>query len=376
MSTRSRWHSTISGRPALRTATCWLARASSTPVGCSCSWKSRSRIPTAGRLRRAPATVRSDRSNRRRHRRPQSFARWMKRPTRLPTPICAPSGARSRPPEMLGEQGGFNFLQAYLEGRFATPFSELTGCRIVALDERQSVVTMTMTARYRVALPILSLRHPRSHRSAGQLRLPRCRLDAPAAGPVVCRPCRLGALFPGRSGRRQTPACRGERHDRTAEASPWPTSRSTTRMASWRRPSRGSRSSSIFEASEDRGERGEAHSRHAALHRHRRVPPSMPGVWVMAAGGLLLSQHHHAVRAEISRCEGIEVDTAGDGFFVRFESPARALECARAAREAVKRLGIEIRAGIHTGECELQGTQADGDGRARRRAHPGTRRPW
>ena len=66
------------------------------------------------------------------------------------------------------------------------------------------------------------------------------------------------------------------------------------------------------------------------------------------------------MRAEISRCEGIEVDTAGDGFFVRFESPARALECARAARAAVKRLGIEIRAGIHTGECELQGRTVTG----------------
>jgi class 3 adenylate cyclase len=74
----------------------------------------------------------------------------------------------------------------------------------------------------------------------------------------------------------------------------------------------------------------------------------------------VLSQHHSAVRAEIQRCEGIEVDTAGDGFFVRFESPARALECARAAREAVKRLGIEIRVGIHTGECELQGRTLTG----------------
>src|SRR5262249_47477788 len=58
---------------------------------------------------------------------------------------------------------------------------------------------------------------------------------------------------------------------------------------------------------------------------------------------------------EIARYEGIEIDTAGDSFFVRFESPARALLCARAARDAVKRLGIQIRAGIHTGECEVQG---------------------
>ena len=74
----------------------------------------------------------------------------------------------------------------------------------------------------------------------------------------------------------------------------------------------------------------------------------------------LLSRHHNAVRAEILRCEGTEVDTAGDGFFVRFESPARALECAKTAREAVKRLGIDIRVGIHTGECELQGRTVAG----------------
>jgi len=74
----------------------------------------------------------------------------------------------------------------------------------------------------------------------------------------------------------------------------------------------------------------------------------------------VLSQHHNAVRAEISRYDGVEVDTAGDGFFVRFESPARALDCARSAREAVKRLGIDIRVGIHTGECELQGRSLTG----------------
>jgi class 3 adenylate cyclase len=74
----------------------------------------------------------------------------------------------------------------------------------------------------------------------------------------------------------------------------------------------------------------------------------------------LLARHHDAVRAAIVRCEGTEVDTAGDGFFVRFESPARALECARAARDAVKRLGIDIRVGIHTGECELQGRKLTG----------------
>ena len=84
-------------------------------------------------------------------------------------------------------------------------------------------------------------------------------------------------------------------------------------------------------------------------------------VWNLGdAGNGVVVDHHGRARAEILRCEGTEVDTAGDGFFVRFDSPARALECARAAREAVKRLGIDIRVGIHTGECELQGRTLTG----------------
>ena len=74
----------------------------------------------------------------------------------------------------------------------------------------------------------------------------------------------------------------------------------------------------------------------------------------------LLDEYRAAVRTEIARCEGMEIDTAGDGFFARFESPARALQCARSARDVVKRLGIEIRAGIHTGECEVQGRNLAG----------------
>ena len=62
--------------------------------------------------------------------------------------------------------------------------------------------------------------------------------------------------------------------------------------------------------------------------------------------------------AEIARCEGIEVDTAGDGFFfVRFDSPARALDCARAAREAVKRLGIDIWAAYTLANARYKGAR-------------------
>jgi class 3 adenylate cyclase len=66
----------------------------------------------------------------------------------------------------------------------------------------------------------------------------------------------------------------------------------------------------------------------------------------------LLESHHAAVRTELAHYRGREVDTAGDGFFASFEGPIRAIRCARAITEGVRSLGIEIRAGLHTGECE------------------------
>lgn len=66
----------------------------------------------------------------------------------------------------------------------------------------------------------------------------------------------------------------------------------------------------------------------------------------------LLEQHHKIVREHLVAFRGIEVDTAGDGFFATFDGPARAAECARAIVAAVRPLGIEIRAGLHTGEVE------------------------
>jgi class 3 adenylate cyclase len=69
----------------------------------------------------------------------------------------------------------------------------------------------------------------------------------------------------------------------------------------------------------------------------------------------LLEEQRRKIRAEIARCSGTEIDTAGDGFFVRFDSPADALDCAVSAIQKVKLLGIEIRAGVHTGECEVTG---------------------
>jgi class 3 adenylate cyclase len=67
----------------------------------------------------------------------------------------------------------------------------------------------------------------------------------------------------------------------------------------------------------------------------------------------LLDKHHVAVRRQLARFRGVEMDTAGDGFFARFDGPARAIRCGQAVSEAVRELGIEVRAGLHTGECEL-----------------------
>ena len=67
----------------------------------------------------------------------------------------------------------------------------------------------------------------------------------------------------------------------------------------------------------------------------------------------LLAGHHARVRAQLARYRGVELDTAGDGFFARFDGPARAIRCAVAIREAVRELGLEVRLGLHAGECEV-----------------------
>jgi class 3 adenylate cyclase len=74
----------------------------------------------------------------------------------------------------------------------------------------------------------------------------------------------------------------------------------------------------------------------------------------------LLDEHHARIRRQLDRFRGTEVDTAGDGFFATFDGPARAIRCACAARDAVQEIGIEIRAGLHTGEVERRGSGATG----------------
>jgi class 3 adenylate cyclase len=67
----------------------------------------------------------------------------------------------------------------------------------------------------------------------------------------------------------------------------------------------------------------------------------------------LLERHHALVRRQLARFRGVEVDTAGDGFLASFDGPARAITCACAIVEAVPELGLDVRAGLHAGECEV-----------------------
>jgi class 3 adenylate cyclase len=74
----------------------------------------------------------------------------------------------------------------------------------------------------------------------------------------------------------------------------------------------------------------------------------------------LLDAHDAVVRSQLSRFRGREVNTSGDGFLAMFDGPQRAIRCAMAIRDAVRALGIEVRAGLHTGECEVRGDDIGG----------------
>jgi class 3 adenylate cyclase/pimeloyl-ACP methyl ester carboxylesterase len=67
----------------------------------------------------------------------------------------------------------------------------------------------------------------------------------------------------------------------------------------------------------------------------------------------LLLAHHTSVRSQLERFRGVEMDTAGDGFFATFDGPARGVRCACAIRDSLKDVGLEVRAGLHCGECEI-----------------------
>jgi class 3 adenylate cyclase len=74
----------------------------------------------------------------------------------------------------------------------------------------------------------------------------------------------------------------------------------------------------------------------------------------------LLDAHDAVVRSQLARFRGREVSTAGDSFLAMFDGPQRAIRCAMSIRDAVQSLGIEVRAGLHTGECEIRGDDIGG----------------
>ena len=75
---------------------------------------------------------------------------------------------------------------------------------------------------------------------------------------------------------------------------------------------------------------------------------------------VLLEAFQSLVRQELTRFKGREIDTAGDGFLSAFDGPARAIRCAAAVRERARAQGIELRVGLHTGECEVIGEKLGG----------------
>src|SRR5262249_45485095 len=74
----------------------------------------------------------------------------------------------------------------------------------------------------------------------------------------------------------------------------------------------------------------------------------------------LLDAHDAVIRAQLVRYRGREVSTSGDSFLATFDGPQRAIRCAMSIRDALQPLGLEVRAGLHTGECELRGDDIGG----------------
>ena len=74
----------------------------------------------------------------------------------------------------------------------------------------------------------------------------------------------------------------------------------------------------------------------------------------------LLDHHHATIRRNLLRFRGHEVKTTGDGFLATFDGPARGVRCACAIAEEIRSLGIDVRAGLHTGECEMIGDDVGG----------------
>jgi uncharacterized protein (TIGR00369 family) len=245
----------------------------------------------------------------------------------------------------------------YLQGRFLTPFSELTGCRIEAIAEQQGAVTMTMT------MPATEWLCRFSRCVAPGAIASLANFASRTSGLLLVQPGQsFAGLAHSTSFFRAVPA---DGRLRRAEA------RGTIRGrglaiadidvydADGQLAASAQGIAQLIDSSKRQKQTVSEVKRILATLLFTDIVGSTEHTRRLGDGGwrAVLSQHHNAVRAEIARCEGTEVDTAGDGFFVRFESSARALDCARAAREAVKRLGIDIRTAYTLANASCKGVR-------------------
>jgi len=99
-------------------------------------------------------------------------------------------------------------------------------------------------------------------------------------------------------------------------------------------------------------------------HRRRSATPHASGAFVRRTSDRqwreLLEQYYATACRELARFRGREIDRAGDGLFAAFDGPARAIRCACRIRDEVRSLGLEVRSGLHAGECEVLGDKISG----------------
>jgi len=273
-----------------------------------------------------------------------------------PDPYLRAAKGELAPPAMLDDQEALALLQSYLQGRLIAPFSELIGCRVEAVAEQS--MTMSMPAsewlcRFSrsIALGTIAALANAATRTAGW-RLLQPGQSFVGLAQSVCFYRAVPA--DGRLIRAQTSGSLRDRNLVIADVQVYDADRALAATAQG--------IAQIIDASKRQKRPAAESKRILATLLFTDIVGSTQHAERLgdARWRALLTEHRNAARTEILRCEGVEIDTAGDGFFVRFDSPARALECARAICDSVKRLGIEIRAGVHTGECELEGRTVAG----------------
>ena len=112
------------------------------------------------------------------------------------------------------------------------------------------------------------------------------------------------------------------------------------------------------------GTRGEGRARpgprDGSVHRSSWIRRISQRKWATGGWRALLDQHDEIVRREIDRFRGREIKTLGDGFLATFDGPARAVRCASAITGALRKLGVRVRSGVHTGEIEIKGEDIGG----------------